>query len=217
MGVKLIAGLGNPGARYRGTRHNLGFRVVNRIARNAGLTWSVTSRLHGEVATLRSDSGGRVVLLKPLTFMNRSGQAVGATLRFHDVALEDLLVVVDDSELPLGRMRFRPRGSSGGHRGLEDVERALGSRDYSRLRLGIGPSRGDQTSFVLGRFTRMEEEIVEERLPDFAKAVQYWVHNDTRAAMNRYNASPEAAPGASDSKGQDAPGEPAGPDEGPRT
>jgi PTH1 family peptidyl-tRNA hydrolase len=190
VSTKLIAGLGNPEERYRGTRHNLGWEIVEEIARRLDASWSTSTRIRSAVATGRW-RGERVVLLKPLTYMNLSGDAVAPAMRFHDVEPGDLLVVVDDVALPLGRMRFRPSGSSGGHNGLRDIERALGTRDYGRLRVGVGQTAhggGDGlVGHVLGRFSKEESRQVAELLPDFADAALAWVESGMREAMNRFN------------------------------
>jgi PTH1 family peptidyl-tRNA hydrolase len=193
MAVKLVAGLGNPGARYEATRHNLGFRVVDRVAEELGVSFGSMTRL-SSLQAIAHRGDHRIVLLKPLTFMNLSGNAVAPARRFHGVELEDLLVVSDDVALPLCSIRFRARGSSGGHNGLEDIERALGTDEYSRMRIGVDGGAGSQAGgqrdlekFVLGRFGKEDEETVQGELASMAEAVLLWVDRGIVEAMNRFN------------------------------
>lgn len=189
MSVKLVVGLGNPGRQYAGTRHNVGYRVADELACRLGGTWSCQTRRRADVSVVRH-GGQRVALAKPLTFMNRSGEAVALLRQFYQVELEDLLVVADDFALPLGRIRFRRAGSSGGHNGLADIERTLGTPEYPRLRIGIGPHRGEPTDFVLTRFGAAEEESFAAQLPGHAGAVLDWIERGIGDAMNRHNAPP---------------------------
>lgn len=182
--MKLVVGLGNPGPRYRGTRHNLGFRVVEELAGQEG--WRFRSRPWWRWARGRL-AGTEVVLAQPLTFMNDSGRAVGGLAESLGVAGEDLLVVCDDLALPLGRIRLRRRGSSGGHQGLASVVRALGTEEFPRLRLGIGAARGDPVEFVLGEFAAGERERVEEAVREAVEAVRSWATQGIEEAMNRFN------------------------------
>jgi len=186
--VKVVLGLGNPGARYEGTRHNVGWWVVDRLAYD----WKTESfRQHGPALIAEGAVAGQELrLLKPLTYMNRSGAAllalhVGAEL---DPA-RDLLVVVDDAALDVGRVRFRPRGSAGGHNGLRSVEAVLGTREYARLRIGVGrcPPGEDLTSWVLSPLPGEEEEAVIVLLPELTRAVGVWISEGTEAAMSRFN------------------------------
>jgi len=187
--VKLIVGLGNPGTRYQGTRHNLGFDVVDAMAAR----WTIDmarEKFHalygdGEVR------GQRVVLLKPTTFMNRSGQAVLAAGRFYQVRCEDLLVVSDDLALPLGRIRMRPGGSAGCHNGLQDIIDRLGFSDFARLRLGIDPASGTASNYVLGKFSADAWPIVDRVVRTATDAVECWLEQGVTETMNRFNAAPE--------------------------
>lgn len=185
----LIAGLGNPGSEYARTRHNAGFLVVERLAERWGATWQTASRFAARLA--RVTRGERTVwLCLPQTYMNASGEAVAAVRAYYRVALERVLVVTDDADLPLGELRLRPRGSSGGHHGLESVERHLGTRDYARLRLGIGRGAHDErqiTHYVLGRFSVEEAEqfaAVRERA---VRQIECWLDEGIQQAMNRFN------------------------------
>jgi PTH1 family peptidyl-tRNA hydrolase len=196
--VKLIVGLGNPGPRYARTRHNVGVRVLEALAARAGVELGAR-RFDGRFAegTL---AGEPVGLLAPETFMNRSGEAVAQALSGLPVAepARDLLVVFDDADLPLGRLRLRARGSSGGHNGLSDVLATLASEELPRLRFGIGrPSEPKGTvDFVLEPFAPAEETLLALAVPRAADAVECFVREGIAAAMNRFNGPwPEPAPG----------------------
>ncbi len=183
--MKLIVGLGNPGPKYEATRHNVGFRVIDALAdrwkidapREQFNAWAGSGRICEE----------RALLLKPTTFMNRSGQAVQAAGRFHRLELADLLVISDDFALVLGRIRMRARGSAGSHNGLADIIQRLGSSDFARLRIGIGEAVGEPSRFVLGRFAPEEEIIVRQAVSRAADAVECWITSGAEAAMNRFN------------------------------
>jgi PTH1 family peptidyl-tRNA hydrolase len=187
--VKLVVGLGNPGPRYARTRHNVGFRVLDAVAVRLGAAPPVR-RFAGHFAegTL---AGERVGLLAPETFMNRSGEAVAQALAALAVAdpARDLLVVFDDADLPLGRLRLRAHGSSGGHNGFADVLERLGTEEVPRLRFGIGrPAEPrDTVDYVLEPFTPAEEEPLALAVPRAADAVECFVREGVAAAMNRYN------------------------------
>lgn len=161
-GIAVIAGLGNPGPQYEGTRHNAGFWLVEAIADAKRLNWRHERKFHGEVARLRRSSGEDTWLIKPLTFMNRSGQAVAALSRFYKVPPERVLVVHDELDLPPGTVRLKYSGGHGGHNGLRSLHDQLGSRDYWRLRIGIGhPGHKDQVlSFVLGRLSPDDRQAI---------------------------------------------------------
>jgi PTH1 family peptidyl-tRNA hydrolase len=185
----LIVGLGNPGKKYVGTRHNAGFMAVERLARQWQVTWSVSRTYRARLAQVRSVERS-VVLCQPQTFMNLSGESVGRLARYHRVNAVNTLVVVDDADLPLGTVRLRPDGSSGGHHGLESVEAHLGTRAYPRLRLGIGRRAGDGreiADYVLSRFSADESGMFERVLARAADQVECWVTDGIRKAMDRYN------------------------------
>ncbi len=197
--MKLVAGLGNPGSRYEDTRHNLGFRVVDELADR----WRIDMGRQKFSAAVGDGviAGERVLLLKPLTFMNLSGQAVQAAMAFHKLAIEDLLVVSDDLDLPTGQLRVRASGSSGGHRGLESIIRLLGSDGFSRVRIGIGrASRDDAVSHVLGSFSAAEEAVTETAIRRAADAVECWIVEGVTAAMNRFNRTERRSDGAGPGK-----------------
>lgn len=190
--MKLIVGLGNPGARYEHTRHNLGFRAVNELGRR----WSISTgqeKFHAWFGTgVIHDQP--VVLLKPTTFMNRSGQAVQPAGHFYRLELEDLLVISDDLSLPPGRLRLRSGGSAGGHQGLADVIRLLGTESFARLRIGIGEAIGDPAVYVLERFLPEEEAVVSTMIRRAADAVECWITEGSEAAMNRFNGLADIGP-----------------------
>ena len=182
----LIVGLGNPGAEYENTRHNVGFRVVDTIADAHGGTFS-TER-HGMVSTVRF-KGRTLVLLKPNTFMNLRGKAVRYWLEAEKIPADRLLVITDDLNLDYEKIRLRAKGSDGGHNGLKDIQAVLGTNIYPRLRIGIGSdfSRGKQSDFVLGEWTDKEHLALQEVLTKSAKAVESAVSIGLRRAMNQFN------------------------------
>ena len=189
--MKLIVGLGNPGAEYDRTRHNVGFLVLDRLARRGADPVSggtARSRFHGLLVE-GSFGGEKTLLLRPTTYMNRSGVAVAEAIRFYKLEpSEALLVVVDDVALPCGMIRMRPGGSPGGHNGLVDIDQRIGTSDYARCRIGIDPpGQIPQKDYVLGRFRPDQLELVEPSLDEAADAAACWVSNGITEAMNRYN------------------------------
>jgi peptidyl-tRNA hydrolase, PTH1 family len=185
--MKLVVGLGNPGRRYDGTRHNVGFDVLDALARRHGLDWEAAPRgIEALVARWRTADA---VLAKPLTFMNLSGAAVVALLQFYKVDWIDLLVVVDDVNIDLARLRSRPSGSAGGHNGLKSVIGSLGSEQFARLRIGVGrgDDRRDLADHVLARFESSERSIVAETVDRSADAIELFVAEGIGPVMNRYN------------------------------
>jgi PTH1 family peptidyl-tRNA hydrolase len=189
--VKVVVGLGNPGPRYTGTRHNVGYAVVDLLAQGprAG---RFQSRFQSQVAELVEDAE-KLLLVKPETFMNLSGRAVRQVIDFYQVPLTDLLVVCDDINLPLGKLRVRARGTHGGHNGLRDIQNHLGTTEYARLRLGVdAPGDDDTVDHVLGRFRPSERPVVEEAVGTAAQAVIVWALRGVEACMNQYNASPKS-------------------------
>jgi PTH1 family peptidyl-tRNA hydrolase len=192
----LIAGLGNPGSDYAGTRHNIGFMLVERLAEKCKAAWKADRKFDARLARIE-DAGRKIILCQPQTFMNASGEAIGALGRFYQLPPERMLVAVDDADLPLGQIRMRAEGSSGGHHGLESVEQQLATRQYPRLRLGIGRRESDGrqiTNFVLGRFTAGEREMVEEVLVLASRQVECWWSAGIKEAMNRFNGAVTAPP-----------------------
>ena len=200
--MKLIAGLGNPGAEYAGTRHNVGFEVIDALAVRLGLAGP---KEFGRVARTRFEGlalegiaeaagGEKVLLLEPMTYMNDSGRSVQAALAFYKMAATDVLVVSDDVALPCGRIRLRADGSSGGHNGLADIERALGTDRYSRLRIGIDPppSVMAQRDYVLGRFSAPQRPLVDQAIGWATDAALIWMQRGIAAAMNQFNGAGNA-------------------------
>ncbi len=188
--MKLIIGLGNPDRRYRHTRHNVGWEIIDRLGRRLGIAvdqedgWA---RVGGGTIGRR-----RILLAKPQTYVNLSGTAVADLRRRHRVKLPDMVVVVDDLDLPLGRLRLRPGGSHGGHNGLRSIIEAVGSDTFPRLRVGIGrpPEGMEPAQFVLTRFTAEEHAIIELTLERAADAIETAVREGLQVAMNRFNAKP---------------------------
>lgn len=211
--MKLIVGLGNPGAEYTRTRHNAGFMVVDRLqARHA--SGAVAKARFKSVTCEAMVSGEKCLFMKPTTFMNRSGEAVAEAIGFYKInPVDELLVIVDDLYLATGAVRLRPGGGTGGHNGLTDIQRALGRDDYPRLRVGVGmlPSGGkpqhiDQADYVLSRFTGEEETLLAGAVDKAVSGVESWAGKGLAHAMNSVNASeaPPRKPRAS-GPGSDAP------------
>lgn len=186
QGQRVVIGLGNPEARYAHTRHNLGFRVVNLLAEGLGVGWAEALDFHYCRAACDSSA---LLLVKPMTYMNRSGVAVEAVFRRFEVGLEDVLVAVDDVHLDLGRVRMRRRGSDGGHNGLRSIIETVGSSEFPRLRLGIGapPEGTDLIAYVLGEFGPEEDTAVAQMTRTAADCVACWAELGMDEAMNRYN------------------------------
>ena len=186
--MKLVVGLGNPGEQYRDTRHNVGFDVIDRLAADHKLSFEV-GPARALQAKWRLATGDAVLLAKPLTFMNLSGEAAGSLCRYYKVALEDLLVVCDDVNLPLGRLRARATGSEGGHNGLKSMAQHLGTTDYARLRIGVGRGeiRRDLADHVLARFAPDERPGIDDAVARAASAVETWVVDGLAKVMNTFN------------------------------
>jgi len=178
---RLFAGLGNPGREYEKTRHNVGFMILDRLASRAGAGFSLQKNWRAEIAT-----EGRTVFCKPQGYMNVSGESLAAVSRFYKIPANEILVVLDDTALPLGRLRLRPGGSSGGHNGLQSILDHVG--DVPRLRVGIGAANpGGMTGHVLGRFTAEETPVLEESLERAVEAVNFVREKGIEAAMNKFN------------------------------
>ena len=186
--VSLIVGLGNPGREYAQTRHNIGFQVVTRLAERHGLSFS---RMQNEALIATGRIGDvRVVLAKPQTWMNESGKAVGPLVHFYKVELARLLVVYDDLDRPVGTLRLRSGGGSGGHRGMTSIITRLGTQDFSRLRVGIGrpPGRMDPAAYVLQPFGRDDEMLIDMARDRAVEAIECFLSEGIVTAMNRFNA-----------------------------
>ena len=192
--MKLIVGLGNPGPRYRGTYHNVGFDVVDEVARRRGVSFDAAPA-DAVMAKVRDDAQGttQAILVKPLTFMNLSGEAVGALQRYFRIAVEDVLVVVDDVALPMGRLRIRAKGSAGGHNGLKSIIAGLGTDGFARLRVGVGrgDARRDLADHVLSRVAGGEREALSEATQVAADAAELFMTAAIGELMNRFNAAPK--------------------------
>ena len=185
----LVVGLGNPGAEYARTRHNAGFLVVEEFARRGVANWNLEKRFNARLAK-RDLAGRKVLLAEPQTFMNASGEAIGALLSFYRVTSSHLLVVVDDADLPFGEIRLRPKGGNGGHHGLESIEQHVGSQDYARLKVGIGRTtdgRREITNYVLGKFSAGEKKLLDKVLERAADQAECWVTDGIQKAMTRFN------------------------------
>lgn len=199
--MKLIVGLGNPGASYERTRHNVGFEVVDRLARRHVDPQRSIAKARFSGLLLEAEIGAeRVLLLKPTTFMNRSGQSVAEAMRFHKLeAARDLLVVVDDLAIPCGSIRLRPDGGAGGHNGLADIGEKLGGFNWPRLRIGIdAPGSIPQAEYVLGRFRPDQQASVESSLEESVAACACWATDGLETAMNRFNRRSSATGASSD-------------------
>ncbi len=185
--MKVVVGLGNPGTKYRGTRHNVGFDVVAELARRhqAGRPQSKFQAEYQDVTI----GGTRVLLVAPLTYMNRSGEAVWQFVRFFQVDPADLAVVCDDMNLPLEKLRWRASGSAGGQKGLADIIQRLGHGEFPRLRMGIGrpPGQMDPVNYVLGRFPADQQTLVELMVARAADSVESWVREGIQTTMNLFN------------------------------
>ena len=188
--LHLIVGLGNPGAEYARTRHNAGFLLVEQLAGRWRANWTAARKFSARLARVRRGEQ-RVLLCQPQTFMNASGEAVRAVVDYHGVPrpLSGLLVVVDDADLPLGEIRLRTHGSSGGHRGLESIAQHLGTRDFPRLRIGIGRQAGARgiADYVLSRFSSTETLLADRVLGRACDQVECWLDAGIQKAMNEFN------------------------------
>lgn len=187
--MKLIVGLGNPGRRYERTPHNVGFDVVETLARRHGGSWRLAARFEAELAEI-SLAGARVVLMKPLTYMNASGRAVQAYVGKNGGSPSEILVVCDDVNLPMGQLRLRPSGSHGGHKGLLSIIQALGTLDFPRLRIGVRPvvvPSDGWVDYVLTPFPSEVRSEIEGAIEEAADTVEYVMDRGLLAAMNRFN------------------------------
>jgi PTH1 family peptidyl-tRNA hydrolase len=187
--MKLIVGLGNPGSQYDRTRHNVGFIVVDALASARGaMNWRVA---HESFLCDVMIGGEKVIVLKPLTYMNLSGRAVASARQFYKLEVDDILIVVDDIALPVGTIRMRPSGSDGGHNGLKSIAAAFGSQNYARLRIGVdAPGRVPQKDYVLEPFSSVQRAKIGPAIDRACDAITLWVERGTQAAMNVCNVEP---------------------------
>ncbi len=184
--MKLVVGLGNPGKRYDGTRHNVGYAVIDLLAAGPGVG-GFQDRFDAQVTEFQ-DGDQKVLLQKPETFMNLSGRSVRQAVDFYQLPLTDVLIVCDDFNLPLGKLRFRSKGTHGGHNGLRDIQNHLGTTEYARLRIGVdSPPEDEAVDFVLGRFRPSEKPVMREAISRAAEGVLLWVRQGIGPCMNQYN------------------------------
>lgn len=185
--MKLIAGLGNPGRDYAGTRHNIGFGVITRISDKYNIP--LTSKEHKAVCGKGMVGGEKVILAQPQTFMNLSGESIRSIVDYYKIDPEDIIIAFDDISLEVGQIRIRRKGSAGGHNGIKNIIAHLGTNEFPRVKVGVGakPEGGDLVRHVLGRFSREEEKVIGEVLDCAVEAVEMIVSDDVDAAMNRYN------------------------------
>ena len=196
----LIVGLGNPGKSYERTRHNIGFAALDRLALKYGLSFQNKLKLKGSIAEgKRGDS--RIILLKPLTFVNLSGEAVAAVMRYLQIELSSLLVIVDEVDLPVGQLRVKINSGAGTHNGLKSIEEHLQSIRYTRLRIGVGDrEEGDLTSHVLGRFSEEEEKVLPAILDRVVETVEIWMEKGVTRAMDFANRRDPSNPSNGETK-----------------
>ena len=187
IGMKLIVGLGNPGKQYDRTRHNIGFEVIDYLSESYGIPLD-KAKFKGNFG-VGNIAGEKVILLKPLTYMNLSGESIRPIMDYYDVEIEDLVVIYDDLDLPVGKIRLRQKGSSGGHNGIKSTIQHVGTEKFNRMRVGIDrPKNGMSiTDYVLGRFTKEEMEILESIIKKCADACEEWCKEPFLQVMNKYN------------------------------
>lgn len=203
MPLPIVAGLGNPGSEYARTPHNVGFQVVDRLAAQASASWREESRFQGAVARVRVN-GVDALLLKPLTYMNLSGESVARLMQYFGVGAGGLLVVSDDADLPVGRLRVKPNGSAGGHRGLQSIIDHIGTSAFARVRVGIGRASrgGNLANYVLSRLAPDDEAVLQEAIGKAAEAVASVLARGVPATMNQFNGvgAPNEAPAQKDNE-----------------
>jgi PTH1 family peptidyl-tRNA hydrolase len=189
--MKIVVGLGNPGSKYKGTRHNVGFDVIDALVERHAFGSRAKSKFNANVNEVMIGTT-KVLLLSPLTYMNLSGQSVRAAIDFFKLDLEDLMVVCDDLNLAIGRIRIRAKGSAGGQNGIKDIINRVGSQEFPRLRLGIGrpPANWDTADYVLGKFDEHDQVLVDDSVKQAVKACESWIENGVLATMNQFNADP---------------------------
>jgi len=183
--MKVIIGLGNPGFKYRHTRHNIGFMVLERVAKNTRIR--IKNRSFGSLCGVGKIGRGEVMLAKPMTYMNLSGKAVSGIVKDKTLSLDELLVIMDDKDLPLGKVRIRKNGTSGGHNGLRSIIEELGTDEFPRLRVGIGPPKDMLIDYVLTPFGRGERNTLESAIDKSILCIDTWISEGIDTAMNRFN------------------------------
>jgi len=188
--ARIVAGLGNPGAEYANTPHSIGFEVVDALARETGVEWRNAAAFKGELAAAQMPCG-KVILAKPMTYMNLSGECIAPVVKYNNAKPEDLIVVSDDIDLPVGRIRIRQGGSAGGHNGLKSIIERLGSQSFTRVRVGVGRDAHDRSQVighVLGKFDPATRATMDEVVPVAVKAVMQILTDGAQSAMNTWNA-----------------------------
>ena len=181
----LIVGLGNPGKEYENTRHNIGFNAIDVIAKKYKIELNRIKfkGIYGEAFI----GGEKVILLKPSTYMNLSGESVRSVMDFYKISEEDVLVIYDDISLEVGRLRIRDKGSAGGHNGIKSIISHMGTEDFARIKIGVGQPKGDLVNYVLGNFAKEEKRILDEVLETVVLAAEVIIKEDAKEAMNKYN------------------------------
>lgn len=184
--MKLIVGLGNPGKEYENTRHNVGFMVMDRLADVLNVSIS-SSKFKGEYVKLKYN-GEDIILLKPMTYMNSSGESVIQVMKYFKIDVNDLLVIYDDLDMPVGKLRLRENGSAGGHNGMKSIIAHVGTQSFKRIRVGIDKHpRIKVVDYVLGHFNKDEQPLIDEGIENAVKAIETYLQKDFTAAMNAYN------------------------------
>ena len=184
--MKLIVGLGNPGVEYSNTRHNVGFKVIDALADKYNLEFSKT-KFQGRYAE-KLISNEKVIFLKPMKYMNLSGEVISSFMNFYKVAPNDVIVIVDDLNLPCGKIRIKQKGSSGGHNGLKDIEKNIGTQDYARIKIGISNNKDiDTKDYVLGKFSKEELDIIDKSIMTVCNACEDFLQNNIDFVMAKYN------------------------------
>lgn len=191
--MKLIVGLGNPGIEYVGTRHNVGFETIDRMAEACSI--ELNQHKHKGVTGQGIIAGEKVILAKPMTYMNNSGECVGAIARFYKLAPEDIIVIYDDINLDVGQLRIREKGSAGGHNGIKSIIAHLGSENFPRIRIGVGMKKSGQdlANHVLSKFPKDQQEGVAEGMDNAVSAAKLMVTGQVQKAMNQYNGKKEGS------------------------
>ena len=183
--MKLVVGLGNPGKQYEATKHNIGFMVIDAIADSVSHTpWREEQK--AEVCSINV-AGEKVLLVKPQTFMNASGESVGPLMRYYKIDPSDVYCIYDDMDLPVGKLRIRPNGSSGGHNGIKSIIQNLGGDKFPRVKVGVGQPKDNLVNHVLGKFSKEDREHIEKVIPVVSDAIVEIVKNDAKESMNKFN------------------------------
>lgn len=187
--MKLIVGLGNPGTKYKNTRHNTGFIAIEHLAKKSKI--KLTKKRFRSIYGIGKLGDEEVTLMMPQTFVNLSGLALTSFLNYKKLSVHDILIVCDDINLPFGALRMRGKGSSGGHKGLDSVIKALGTQNFTRLRMGIGKFGEDMSTFVLGKFTKDENKALKGIIEKVTEAARIWAENGAEAVMGKFNVKGE--------------------------